>query len=312
MYTRSYLVSLLALIPSVLSTPAPAKRNATFAPVAPLSEAQVDSFVPYSWFAAAAYCSQASQATWTCGSCQTPLVKDLIIYASGGDSSIIQNWYVGWWPSGNSVIVTHQGTSLDIVPVLRDATFLPVPIDRARFPGAPWGTTVHKGFHDEHALTAAKVLAAVKQVISERRATKVTTVGHSLGGALALLDGLYLRLNLPHTVNVVTRTFGQPRVGNDVFAQFVDMKVPDLSRVTLKGDIVPVVPPLITLYRHTSGEKHQNSQNVYSNCSGRDNLDVNCSTGQILSQGVHLEDHLGPYPGGVYMGPAGLSHASLC
>ncbi|KAG8685299.1 hypothetical protein FRC08_013187, partial [Ceratobasidium sp. 394] len=114
MYTRPYLLSLLALVPSVLSTPAPAKRNETIiGPVTQLSTAQVDSFIPYSWFAAAAYCPQGSQATWTCGSCQAPPVKDLIVYASGGDSSVVQNWYVGWWPSGNSVIVTHQGTSLD-------------------------------------------------------------------------------------------------------------------------------------------------------------------------------------------------------
>ncbi|KAG8739234.1 hypothetical protein FRC12_016399, partial [Ceratobasidium sp. 428] len=239
MYTRPYLMSLLAFIPSVLSTPAPMKRGEIAGSVTPLSTAEVDSYIPYSWFAAAAYCSQASQATWTCGSCQAPPVKDFIVYASGGDSSVIQNWYVGWWPSGNTVVVTHQGTSLDIVPVLRDATFLPVPIDPIRFPGAPLGTTVHKGFHDEHGLTATKVLTAVKKVVSERGATKVTVIGHSLGGAVALLDGLYLRLNLPYNVNVVTRTFGQPRVGNDVFARFVDLKVPDVHRITLKGDIVP-------------------------------------------------------------------------
>ncbi|KAG8741461.1 hypothetical protein FRC10_002829 [Ceratobasidium sp. 414] len=274
MYTRPYLLSLLTLVPSVLSTPAPTKRDEATSPVTPLNTTQVDSYIPYSWFAAAAYCSQASQASWTCaetyekGSCQADPVKDLVVYASGGDSNVVQNWYVGWWPSGNSVIVTHQGTSLDIVPILRDATFIPVPIDPIRFPGAPLLTTVFKGFHDEHALTATQILATVKQVIAERGAYKVTTVGHSLGGALALLEGLYLRLNLPPNINVVTRTFGQPRVGNDVFAQFVDLKVPDLARITLKGDIVPVIPPLITLYRHTSGEKHENAQNVYNDCSG--------------------------------------------
>jgi pimeloyl-ACP methyl ester carboxylesterase len=99
------------------------------------------------------------------------------------------------------------------LPVLRDATFVPAPIDPIRFPGAPPLTTVHAAFQDGHQLTAATILAAVKQVIAERSATKVTTVGHSLGGALAVLDGLYLRLNLPANVQVVTRTFGQPRVG---------------------------------------------------------------------------------------------------
>ncbi|QRV88753.1 Lipase (class 3) [Ceratobasidium sp. AG-Ba] len=310
MLIRFCVLSLLVFAPGILSTPA--KRNEATEPVTPLDEAQISSYVPYAWLAAAAYCPQGSQATWSCGSCEAPPVKDLVVYASGGDSKFIQNWYVGWWPSGNTVIVTHQGTSLNIVPVLTDASFLPVPIDPVRFPGVPPLTQVHKGFHDEHALTANKVLQAVRQIIAERGANKVTTVGHSLGGALALLDALFLRLNLPAHVQVVTRTFGQPRVGNDIFAQFIDLKVPDKARITLKGDIVPASPPLIASYRHSSGEIHENQHGKYNDCSGRDNLDVNCSTGQILSGSINLTDHLGPYPGGVNMGPAGLTPSSLC
>jgi hypothetical protein len=115
-------------------------------------------------------------------------------------------------------------------------------------------------------------------------------------------------------------------------------QLPDLVRITNKRDLVPVVPPgesnmtfqctnnvlnepsVLSSFRHTGGEKHINGQNVWNACSGkcvlkslldfersynfigRDNLDQNCSTGQVLSQGIILADHLGPYAGGIMLG----------
>lgn len=96
--------------------------------------------------------------------------------------------------------------------VLTDLVLAPVPLNPGLFPGAPLLATAHVGFQAAHARTATAVLATVNKIITERGATKVVTVGHSLGGALALLDALYLRLNLPSHVNVAARTLGQPRV----------------------------------------------------------------------------------------------------
>jgi len=49
-------------------------------------------------------------------------------------------------------------------------------------------------------------------------------VGHSLGGALALLEALFLTVNIP-TASVKSVTYGTPRVGNPAFAQLIDSKV---------------------------------------------------------------------------------------
>ncbi|QRW02931.1 Lipase (class 3) [Ceratobasidium sp. AG-Ba] len=170
------------------------------------------------------------------------------------------------------------------------------------FPGAPMTALVHAGFKSAHARTASTILSTVNQIIAERNATNVICVGHSLGGALAILEGLYMRLNLPANINVVTRTFGQPRIGNAALADFIDATLPDLARVTIKRDLVPTLPPLTTLYAHSKGEIHLNQDNVYEACSGHDNPSVNCSTGQVLAQGFELEDHVGPYPGGITLG----------
>jgi predicted lipase len=50
-------------------------------------------------------------------------------------------------------------------------------------------------------------------------------VGHSLGGALAEIDALYMAMNLPSSIHVKGVTYGTPRVGNPAYASFFDSKV---------------------------------------------------------------------------------------
>ncbi len=59
--------------------------------------------------------------------------------------------------------------------------------------------------------TAPAVLSAVQTAIAQHAATRVTIVGHSLGAAIALLDGIFLPL---HIGGVTFRTigYGTPRV----------------------------------------------------------------------------------------------------
>ncbi|KAF8605881.1 alpha/beta-hydrolase [Ceratobasidium sp. AG-I] len=308
------LIPLLALASGALSAPAFLPRGLSVFPSSSINSmtlTQADAYTPYAWFAAATYCPRASQASWTCGSCQADPVKDFQVYASGGDGGLVQFWYVGWWPSEKSVIVAHQGTELNnTIALATDLTLLLVPPNQNRFPGSPLFSMVHAGFQAAHERTADVILATVKKVIAEKSATRVVSVGHSLGGALAYLEGLHLRLKLPAGVSVVTRTFGQPRVGNGVFADFMDKKVTDVVRVTNKRDVVPTIPPLGMLYAHSSGEKHVNAQGAWSDCAGQDNSNVNCSRGQTLVQGVAFPDHLGPYSGGVMLGTG--SDGALC
>lgn len=130
------------------------------------------------------------------------------INSSGTRGDGVQQ-YVRIPPDPNS---TELADAVYSFAVLTDAALLHVQLNPKLFPGIPFQATAHLGFKAAHERTAEIVLKTVKQIIDEKGATKVVTVGHSLGGALALLDGLYLRLNLPSKVNVITRTFGQPRV----------------------------------------------------------------------------------------------------
>ena len=72
---------------------------------------------------------------------------------------------------------------------------------------------------------------------------QIISTGHSLGGAIAqvfiyfaLVEGKINKNNTPMTI-----TFNQPKVGNKLFAEFLDENSINL-RITRKGDIVSKVP----------------------------------------------------------------------
>lgn len=85
-------------------------------------------------------------------------------------------------------------------------------MDTKIFPGLPSDIKVHGGFQDAHARSAPQILQAVRNELTKRNTENVLVVGHSLGGALALLDGVSLGLNLPSTTQLKVITYGMPRV----------------------------------------------------------------------------------------------------
>jgi predicted lipase len=121
--------------------------------------------------------------------------------------------YVGFDPTSKTVVVAHQGTDpSEIKSLLVDADFVPDPVNQEFFAGLPGGIEVHGGFQDAHSRTARQILQAVQTELKTRQTNNVLVVGHSLGGALALLDGVFLGLNLPSTTQLRVITYGMPRV----------------------------------------------------------------------------------------------------
>jgi hypothetical protein len=210
-------------------------------------QAEVDSFNPGAHFAAASFCDLGLTQTWTCGKhCDaTPGFVTSLVGGDGGDTpkcelsmsmsnSVLQThyhhittriiidspWaslvYVGFDPTSNSVVVAHQGTDPSkIESLLVDADFVPDPVDQETFPGLPSNAMVHGGFQDAHARSAPQILQAVQDELTKRNIENVLVVGHSLGGALALLDGVSLGLKLPSTTQLRVITYGMPRVSHN-------------------------------------------------------------------------------------------------
>jgi hypothetical protein len=266
--------------------------------VTALSSTTINSYKPYTYYAGAAYCKPANTLAWNCGAnCNANAGFKPV--ASGGDGSTTQYWYVGYDSTLKTVIVGHQGTDASkLEALLTDANIDKEPLSSSLFPGLPSGIEAHQGFAESHARSASAVLAAVQKAMSTYGATSVTTVGHSLGGALALLEAVYLPLHLPSTTKFKTYLFGTPRVGNDAFATYVDSHA-SVVRITNKKDIIPIVPGRFLGFSHPSGENHiQESGGAWVACSGRENEESGCTISDVPNIFVgDLNDHGGPYNG---------------
>lgn len=124
---------LLATATLVQGTPAPVVPTPAAGGVAPLTAPEVSSFKPYTYFASAGYCDPKDIRTWSCGrNCDAnPGFKPV---AAGGDGVVTQfckpRWnygeynanallahigFVGYDPSLDEIIVSHQGTDTDVM-----------------------------------------------------------------------------------------------------------------------------------------------------------------------------------------------------
>jgi len=122
----------------------------------------------------------------------------------------------------------------------------------------------------------------------------VTLVGHSLGAAIALLNGIYLKHNLPD-ISIKVIGYGLPRVGNQAFADYVDANIV-LKHINNMKDPVPTMPPLFMGYRHPSGEYHITETSTWVACPGQDNPSTSCIVGDVPDIFVgNVLDHYGPY-----------------
>ncbi|EIW78144.1 alpha beta-hydrolase [Coniophora puteana RWD-64-598 SS2] len=295
----------LALVGALTASAAPIQEIEDWvSSVTQVAQSDIDGWTPYTQFARAAYCDPSATKTWTCGeACDA--VPGFQATLTGGDGDTIQNYFVGYWPDQNAVVVAHEGT--DPTQFQSDLTDADIPmenLDAGLFPGVPDAVQVHKGFADEHAKTAKDILTEVNNLISQHSATEVVLVGHSLGGALSELESLYMTLNLPSSINVKGQTYGTPRVGNGDYASFFDGKVGDFIRINNKKDLIPIVPGRFLGFSHVQGETHITDDGTVYECPGDDDADDDQCTIKTVPNVFDgdITNHLGPYPGNIYMG----------
>ncbi|KAF8270700.1 lipase [Lactarius quietus] len=288
---------MLFLVASVgLSSPRPFELP----DISPLFPEQVSSYAPFTNFAGAAYCNSSQILSWSCGAhCDAnPSFK---LFDSGGDGNVIPRWFVGYDPDRDTAIVVHQGTNIHrILSILTDLKVKFTHLNSTLFPAVPSSVAVHTGFAKDQAQTALQVLSAVQDVINTSGTSTVTTVGHSMGAALSLLDSIYLRLQLPADISVRAILYALPRVGNQGWADFVDALLPgNVTHINNKRDPVPILPMRFQGYHHPSGEIHIDvTSDAWESCPGQDNPSKLCIVGTVKSLIFgKVQDHYGPYDG---------------
>jgi triacylglycerol lipase len=143
-----------------------------------------------------------------------------------------------------SVLISIRGTQ---TPEEWLADFIPVPVP---FFESPDIGLVHVGFAVFYHKIRRSVQAALSQIDSK---TRVTVVGHSLGGAMAILCAADIERNIGRK-NVDVCTFGGPRTGKIDFRIRFNHEIAKCYRVVNRLDIVPHVPSVITGWNHVGVE----------------------------------------------------------
>ncbi|CAE6480829.1 unnamed protein product [Rhizoctonia solani] len=289
-----FLATLLVGASTISASPALASR----AGVTSMTPQEIDAYTIYAKFARAASCSPAKLNTWSCGTACTDL-PGMDVKATGGGILLGVGWYVGYYPSLNTIVLSNRETG-GFLSDLFDGASLLAPLNPQRFPGIPNNVQVHLGFQTNQAVSAEAKLAAVQSLLDkyEAQSPSITFTGLGDGGAIALIDALYHSTRVPTTTTIKVVTHGMPRVGDQAFADYVDNNLNDVSRITNMKDIVPITPGRNLGFLHSSGEKHIVAAGSWVACAGQDNTDALCiagAVGDILAG--EMSDHRGPYEG---------------
>jgi len=115
---------------------------------------------------------------------------------------------------------------------------------------------VHVGFAVFYHKVRASIEAALQKIDS---GTRITVLGHSLGGAMGVLCAADIERNMGRA-NVDVCTFGGPRTGKIDFRIHFDHEISKCFRVVNALDIVPHVPSVITAWNHVGVEVDVNGQ----------------------------------------------------
>lgn len=126
----------------------------------------------------------------------------------------------------------------------------------------------------------------VQNLKAKYRGSKLYVTGHSLGGALAIFATADLH-NVFGTVDL-TYTFGQPRVGNQAFADWFEARFTNVYRLVDYADIVPHVPPSNFGFVHSNNQEwYQRGMQSYQICSAESPLCAN----SIATNNFSTDDH---------------------
>ena len=160
------------------------------------------------------------------------------------DPSTDQEGFVAIDPVNSLIVVALQGSD-SIVDYIDDILFLYTSCDLVP------GCKVHTGFWNNWNASKSTIFSAVATATASYPSYNLVITGHSLGAAVATIAAAYLRQN-GYPCDLYT--YGSPRVGNGIFADFVTNQTGVTARITHLDDPVPRLPPLLTGYRHTSPE----------------------------------------------------------
>ena len=245
-----------------------------------------DDGIHYVMYAYAAYCSPQYLKDWSCKWCG-PNGANLTVTDFINNKKLNLFGYIGYDPLQKAIFVVYRGTeSTSLRNWILNLKGAKKPIDDPELPGAK----VEAGFLQGWQGMKNATMTALERLLAQPELADYTVIctGHSLGGALAVGAAMTMGMRHPER-NVTLITFGQPRVGNDQFSQYLVKFVPRVIRFVNERDIVPHLPPELMNYHHAPREEWiRKGQLIY--CSPTNGEDPKCSDSLTVTMSV--EDHL--------------------
>jgi len=237
--------------------------------------------IKYFYYAGASYCHPESIESWTCSFCSVANVTATVLYDQKTDTQA----YVGYELASNSVMISFRGTDILSLPNwIEDLSF-----GKTRDYNQCAGCKIDDGFAKCHDAIENDVYANVKQRMAMYPGAGLVVVGHSLGGALAVLTAADLAVSYPNT-SISVYTYGCPRVGNPAFAQYFNSLNSTSYRVVHWADPVARLPPQQVNYEHVESQIFYNQPSTnYEVCAGDE--DPHCSD-KLVFDPLGIIDHL--------------------
>jgi hypothetical protein len=203
-----------------------------------------------------AYCDPPNLAAWNCSRCVGAVTREFELERLVVDETWQLQAFAGFSQDLGAIVLAFKGTDshsyYNWVENMRTwRTDVAIGLK-----GAPQGAYVHGGFFYSYnsSFLAGNLTEATGALLKKHPSAPVFVAGHSLGGALATLCALDLRVRFGPDIDLRLVTFGSPRVGNYIFAQWLDAQVSIHWRFTHNRDIVPSVPPQYMGFYHVARE----------------------------------------------------------
>jgi hypothetical protein len=229
------------------------------------------------WLCGAAYCNKENYTKMNIDGPATGFKIEDILY----DSKTDLQGYTGIMPSKQTIYLVFRG-SASITNWEDDVEILLVPYKKCK------GCYVHYGFYQTALNLVNQTHESLIRLKNKYPTYETIVTGHSLAASVSLLISLELQ-----SLNIKTSlyNYGQPRTGNDKFAQYVNKNLKDYWRFTHNRDIFVHLPPQEFDYKHSCGEIYQNATNYLHICSMVNCEDPNCSNSVNIFE-LNATDHL--------------------
>ncbi|CAG78935.2 YALI0F32131p [Yarrowia lipolytica CLIB122] len=296
------------------------------AQTAPITQETYDFVLKYGWLSNVAYCVRAPgpfalQSDFTCGNSCAHFPDVTLDYQFGGNFfSTSVTGFLAHDHTKKEKYIVFRGT-FSIADAITDIQTIQQPYMTSIPPlnttdinstnpsasiNCP-GCQVHDGFQKAYRETMVNVQDRLVDFLGNNTDYKLIVTGHSLGAVTALFMGINLK-NLGYDPTLIN--YGQPRLGNKAFADYVDalfFKQGDdgltinperrMYRVTHWNDFFVGWP---AGYSHTLGEVYISDptginapiEDVYS-CAGPENNQCHHGSFNLLERLNILKNHCG-------------------